>query len=405
MALRPMRMSRDELRLAIVGPDPRRDRRHRHRRRTRLANPPSRVIVSRHAGAVGRWLLVALGVGVLRAAWLGARYGYGPWATSAACRFRARARRPRHRSVAGCGRARVSSACPGCSPWPPSRSCRWPSTRSATSRGSTWATSGSPAFPRATPARPSSTCRSRCTTTTTTCAPRTRLRRRGGPGRSTSSRSGSSRTTTPAARPPSSTTPATWCSSGSRSRPLRGSASWRGSGAASPLTFVVIAIAALWLPWARIDRATFQYHIFTTLPFAFLALAYFLAELWHGPSARTWALARVAAAIAVIGPPLLWLLRLPLCGIARTEEVNAGTEVCANLSRELALTDIQVIGLVLALGGLVAAAFVFLARTYRPAPEGTWRSAAPTRSRSVSRCWAWRSWSSVPEFRATRSSA
>ena len=139
-----------------------------------------------------------------------------------------------------------------------------------------------------------------------------------------------------------------------------------------PLTAVVIAIAALWLPWARIDRATFQYHIFTTLPFAFLALAYFLAELWHGPSARTWALARVAAAIAVIAPPLLWLLRLPLCGIARTEEVNSGTEVCANLSRELALTDLQVIGLVLALGGLVAAAIFYLTRSSRPAPEGTW---------------------------------
>ena len=57
-----------------------------------------------------------------------------------------------------------------------------------------------------------------------------------------------------------------------------------------PLTFVTIAIASLWLPWARIDRATFQYHIFTTLPFSFMALAYFLAELWHGPSRRTWAL-------------------------------------------------------------------------------------------------------------------
>ncbi len=140
-----------------------------------------------------------------------------------------------------------------------------------------------------------------------------------------------------------------------------------------PLTFIVIAMAAMWLPWARIDRAAFQYHIFTTLPFAFLALAYFLAELWHGPSARTWALARVAAAIAVIGPPLLWLLRLPLCGIARTEEVNAGTDVCANLSRQLTLTDIQVIGLVLALGGLVAAAVVFLTRSYRDDAQNSWR--------------------------------
>jgi hypothetical protein len=125
------------------------------------------------------------------------------------------------------------------------------------------------------------------------------------------------------------------------------------------LTFIVIAIAALWLPWARIDRATFQYHIFTTLPFSFLALAYFLAELWHGPSRRTWQLARVAAALAVIGAPLLWLLRVPLCGIARTEEVNSGTEVCASLSRTLVLTDVQMVGVLMAVAGLIVAGVLF----------------------------------------------
>ncbi len=132
---------------------------------------------------------------------------------------------------------------------------------------------------------------------------------------------------------------------------------WRRRSLA--LTFVVIAICCMWLPWARIDRATFQYHIFTTLPFSFMALAYFLAELWHGPSRRTWMLARVAAAIAIIGPPLLWLMRLPLCGVARTESVNAGTEVCGSLSRQLSLTDLQVIGLLLAIGGLVAAGILY----------------------------------------------
>jgi protein-O-mannosyltransferase-like protein len=126
------------------------------------------------------------------------------------------------------------------------------------------------------------------------------------------------------------------------------------------LTFLAIAIATMWLPWARIDRATFQYHIFTTLPFSFLALSYFLAELWHGPSRRTWALARVGAALAIIGAPLLWLLRLPLCGIARTEQVNAGTEVCASLSRDLVLTNVQMIGLLLVILGLLAAAALFV---------------------------------------------
>ena len=128
-----------------------------------------------------------------------------------------------------------------------------------------------------------------------------------------------------------------------------------------PLTFLAIAIASLWLPWARIDRATFQYHIFTTLPFSFMALAYFLAELWHGPSSRTWLLARAGAAVAVIGAPLLWLVRLPLCGIANTEQVNAGTEVCGPLARDLTLTDLQGLGLVLALGGLIGAGLLVYA--------------------------------------------
>ena len=68
------------------------------------------------------------------------------------------------------------------------------------------------------------------------------------------------------------------------------------------LTLIAIGFAAQWIPWARIDRAAFQYHYYTALPFVVLALAYFIAELWHGASRHTWALARVAAALAIIGP-------------------------------------------------------------------------------------------------------
>jgi hypothetical protein len=125
------------------------------------------------------------------------------------------------------------------------------------------------------------------------------------------------------------------------------------------LTFVVIAVMCMWLPWARIDRATFQYHVFTVLPFSFMALAYFLAEQWHGPSPRTWRLAKISAALAIIGAPLLWLFRVPLCGLANTQQVNKGTEVCASLSRDFTLTSFQVIGVVLALGGLIAAGVLF----------------------------------------------
>jgi hypothetical protein len=86
------------------------------------------------------------------------------------------------------------------------------------------------------------------------------------------------------------------------------------------LALVAIGFAWQWLAWSRIDRATFEYHYYTSVPFIVMALAYFLAELWHGPSTRTWLLARVAAGLAIVGPALLWLVRQPLCDYA---QVNA----------------------------------------------------------------------------------
>ncbi len=108
-----------------------------------------------------------------------------------------------------------------------------------------------------------------------------------------------------------------------------------------PLTLIVLAMFGLWLPWARIDRATFQYHFFTSLPFVILALAYFLAELWHGASSRTFLLARVAGAIAILGPPILWLLREPLCSLAATNAIHPNGAACGPtpLSRSLDITD------------------------------------------------------------------
>ncbi|TME81716.1 MAG: phospholipid carrier-dependent glycosyltransferase [Chloroflexi bacterium] len=85
------------------------------------------------------------------------------------------------------------------------------------------------------------------------------------------------------------------------------------------LALVTIGFAWQWLAWSRIDRATFQYHYYTSVPFIILALAYLLAELWHGPSLRTWLLARAAAGLAILGPALLWLGRQPLCGFAQVD--------------------------------------------------------------------------------------
>jgi hypothetical protein len=104
------------------------------------------------------------------------------------------------------------------------------------------------------------------------------------------------------------------------------------------LGLVAIGFACQWLAWARIDRAAFQYHYYTSLPFLILALGYFLAELWNGPSRRTWLLARVSAGIAVLAPFGLWLFHRPLCGFVRVTDVNPGSQACPTLIPDLALT-------------------------------------------------------------------
>ncbi len=94
------------------------------------------------------------------------------------------------------------------------------------------------------------------------------------------------------------------------------------------LTIIVVGFAAQWIPWARIDRAAFQYHYYTSLPFVVMALAYFMAELWHGASRHIWAFARIAAGIAIATPALLWLLDRPLCGFVGVNSVNPGSQAC-----------------------------------------------------------------------------
>ena len=67
------------------------------------------------------------------------------------------------------------------------------------------------------------------------------------------------------------------------------------------LALIAIGFAASGSPWARIDRAAFQYHYYTALPFLILALAYLVAELWHGASRRTWLWLRIAGRAAIVG--------------------------------------------------------------------------------------------------------
>ena len=92
------------------------------------------------------------------------------------------------------------------------------------------------------------------------------------------------------------------------------------------------------MSWARIDRAAFQYHYYTALPFVILALAYLVAELWHGPSRRTWLAVRLAGAAAIVAPAALWLFSRPLCAVVGVERVNPGSQACPAVIPDLVLT-------------------------------------------------------------------
>jgi hypothetical protein len=142
------------------------------------------------------------------------------------------------------------------------------------------------------------------------------------------------------------------------------------------LALVAIMFAALWLPWARIDRATFQYHYYTALPFVLLLLAYFVAEVWHGPSRRTWLLARGAAAGAVLTPVVLWLFRAPLCALIGVEKANPGSQACSSAASLSVSLSAQLAGILVVLGvagGLLVWQLLALDRASRAAegPPGT----------------------------------
>ena len=139
------------------------------------------------------------------------------------------------------------------------------------------------------------------------------------------------------------------------------------------LALIVLGFAWQWLPWSRIDRATFQYHYYTSLPFVILALAYFLSELWHGPSKRMWQFAKAAAALAVLGPALLWIGKGPLCAYVRVEAANPGSQACVGNPGDLVVTA-RVAALVLVVGIAVIALVYQVLRLNSPGGPG---AAAP----------------------------
>jgi predicted membrane-bound dolichyl-phosphate-mannose-protein mannosyltransferase len=110
------------------------------------------------------------------------------------------------------------------------------------------------------------------------------------------------------------------------------------------LALILVGFLAQWVSWARIDRAAFQYHYYTSVPFIVMGLAYLVAELWHGASRRTWLAARIVGALAVMGPALLWILRQPICWVAQAQlgwEQNHGsglTPACSGNPGNLVVT-------------------------------------------------------------------
>jgi 4-amino-4-deoxy-L-arabinose transferase-like glycosyltransferase len=73
---------------------------------------------------------------------------------------------------------------------------------------------------------------------------------------------------------------------------------WKRRSAA--LVFVVAAFAVLYVPWIRIERATFAYHYLTAVVFAMIAVAYVVDELLRRPAWRELGVGYLSLA-AVVG--------------------------------------------------------------------------------------------------------
>ena len=141
---------------------------------------------------------------------------------------------------------------------------------------------------------------------------------------------------------------------------LAGLLAWRRRSLAFVL--LVMAFAFQWLPWVRIERASFMYHYFTALPFALIAVAAFVDEGLRRPWLRDVAIAFLAAAV-VVGVllfPLAAALPMPDWYINATRTLppwNYYFQFPEPPQGERgALLDVS--GLKLVVGGLVAAAAV-----------------------------------------------
>lgn len=104
-------------------------------------------------------------------------------------------------------------------------------------------------------------------------------------------------------------------------------AAWRlvRDGLNPALLLLVIAFAAQWLPWVRVERVAFFYHYATALPFALMLLALLLARVREHISPRGWRALRVAAITVAFVPAVAWAATGPLCS---TLAADPGAGVC-----------------------------------------------------------------------------
>lgn len=93
------------------------------------------------------------------------------------------------------------------------------------------------------------------------------------------------------------------------------------------LASVLVLGLSLWLPWARIDRAAFQYHYYPTSQIALIGLALLLADLRAG-SQRAAQIVRIGGACAVLAAPVLWMATGALCALAGVSSVYPESQVC-----------------------------------------------------------------------------
>jgi Gpi18-like mannosyltransferase len=93
------------------------------------------------------------------------------------------------------------------------------------------------------------------------------------------------------------------------------------------LASIAVLFFALWLPWARVDRAAFQYHYFPSSQIALIALALLLADLRNG-AARAVRVAQLGLAALIVAAPLLWATTPLLCAVAGVLDVYPESQVC-----------------------------------------------------------------------------